>query len=63
MGRIKTQLIKRTTNSIVRDHADKLKTDFNENKKVVAEIVDIPSTKLRNMIAGYVTRQMRAKSS
>ena len=59
MGRIKTQLIKRVTNKLVKEHREEFKKDFEENKKVVEEFAIIPSKKLRNSIAGYVTRLMK----
>ncbi len=59
MGRIKTTLIKRTTRELLDRHGDKLKTEFEENKKLVEKYVDVPSTKIRNVIAGYVTRLVK----
>jgi small subunit ribosomal protein S17e len=59
MGRIKTQLVKRITNDLVKDHGDELKKDFNENKKKVEEFTTVKSKKIRNVIAGYVTRQVK----
>jgi small subunit ribosomal protein S17e len=59
MGRIKTQLIKRTTKEIMVKHKDKVKEDFNENKKVVEKNTDITSKKLRNVVAGYMSRLKR----
>ncbi len=59
MGRIKTTLIKRVATEIVEKHSDKLKNNYEENKKIVEELADIPSKKLRNTIAGYVTRQVK----
>ena len=59
MGRIKTMLVKRVTNDLVDAHRSSFKKDFDENKKIVSSFADIPSKKLRNMIAGYVTRQMK----
>ena len=61
MGRIKTQLIKRITNKLVAEHREEFKEDFEENKKLVEQFADIPSKKLRNTIAGYVTRQVKEK--
>ncbi len=61
MGRIKTKLTKRITFEIYRRHKDKLKEDFEENKGLIAEFVTIPSKKLRNTIAGYLTRIVKAK--
>ncbi len=59
MGRIKTTLIKRVATEIVEKHRDKLKDNYEENKKIVEGLADIPSKKLRNTIVGYVTRQIK----
>jgi len=61
MGRIKTTLIKRMTNDLISEHRDELTTDFEKNKVLVAELTDISSKKMRNMVAGYVTRIMKQK--
>jgi len=59
MGRIKTTLIKRTTLQIFKENREELTKDFNKNKEIVAKLADIPSKKLRNIIAGYATRLVR----
>lgn len=56
MGRIKTKLVKRATLELFRDYKDRFKDSFEENKKIVSELVNIPSKKIRNTIAGYITR-------
>ncbi|MBW2966648.1 30S ribosomal protein S17e [Candidatus Woesearchaeota archaeon] len=61
MGRIKTQLIKRISNKLIKEHKNEFKNDFKENKEIVAKLADIPSKKIRNVIAGYVTRLMQTK--
>ena len=61
MGRIKTQLIKRISNKLIKEHRNEFKKEFKENKEVVAKLADIPSKKIRNVIAGYVTRLMQTK--
>jgi small subunit ribosomal protein S17e len=61
MGRIKTQLVKRTTMELVKRHRDKFKTNFEENKVLVREFAEIKNKKLRNIVAGYVTRLLRNK--
>ncbi|MDO8740604.1 MAG: 30S ribosomal protein S17e [Candidatus Woesearchaeota archaeon] len=60
MGRIKTQLIKRTSKKLVVDHKQDFKKDFNENKQLVAKYIDVTGKKMKNIIAGYVTRMMKA---
>ena len=61
MGRIKTMMIKRITNNLVAEHRDEFKKTFAENKVLLEQFADIPSKKLRNVIAGYVTRLMKEK--
>ena len=56
MGRIKTMMIKRVTNELVKKHNTQFTKSFEDNKKLVSEFADVPSKKLRNTIAGYVTR-------
>ncbi|MAG45229.1 MAG: 30S ribosomal protein S17e [Nanoarchaeota archaeon] len=59
MGRIKTQLVKRIALKLMRMDSDRFKKDFSENKKILAEVSEINSKKLRNIIAGYLTRLVR----
>ena len=61
MGRIKTKLIKRITLKLYHDHPEEFKPEFEANKEVVAKFAKIPSKKIRNIIAGYVTRLVRQK--
>jgi small subunit ribosomal protein S17e len=56
MGRIKTTFIKRKTKELVAMHSDKFTTDFTENKKAVDSHAKVQCKKIRNIIAGYVTR-------
>ncbi len=59
MGRIKTQLVKRVTEQLIKQNYDRFKPDFNENKKIVSELISVESNKLRNSIAGYITRRLK----
>ena len=61
MGRIKTKFIKRITHEVLEEHRDKCKDNFEDNKKVLAEVAEIQSKKLRNAIAGYMTRLVKTK--
>ena len=56
MGRIKTVLIKRQTKELLKQYGDKFTSDFAQNKLLVTQYMKIPSKKLRNVVAGYVTR-------
>ena len=56
MGKVRTEHIKRVAKQLVQRFPDKFNTDFENNKKLVEEFTNLSSTKLRNRIAGYVTR-------
>lgn len=38
---------------------DKFTTSFEENKHVLQQIAEFPTKKLRNLIAGYITKEMK----
>jgi small subunit ribosomal protein S17e len=40
-------------------HKPKLSKTFDANKKTVQELSDVKTKKLRNMIAGYITKKMK----
>jgi len=61
MGRIKTKQIKRIALQLIELHRDKFKNNFEDNKKLVEEFAEIPSKKMRNVIAGYITRLKQQK--
>ncbi|MBD3247015.1 30S ribosomal protein S17e [Candidatus Pacearchaeota archaeon] len=61
MGRIKTKLIKRISLKLFKQHKEEFKPDFEENKQLVESLADVPSKKIRNVIAGYVTRLVKQK--
>ncbi|MFT4304931.1 MAG: 30S ribosomal protein S17e [Candidatus Woesearchaeota archaeon] len=56
MGRIKTMLIKRNTNELVEKTGTSFGKDFEHNKKEVVNHANFGSKKIRNIVAGYVTR-------
>lgn len=59
MGRVRTKTVKRAARQIVEKFYGKLTMDFQINKKIAEEVAMIPSKRLRNKIAGYVTHLMR----
>lgn len=59
MGRIKTKLIKRISLKLFAEHSQEFKPEFDANKEIVKKFADIPSKKIRNIIAGYVTRLVK----
>lgn len=61
MGRIKTKLVKRITFKLFERHKEEFKPDFEANKTMVTKYADIPGKKIRNIIAGYMTRLVKQK--
>jgi small subunit ribosomal protein S17e len=56
LGKIRPTYIKRAAEELVKKFPDRFNADFENNKKVVCELADITTKKMRNRIAGYVTR-------
>jgi small subunit ribosomal protein S17e len=54
MGRIKSAIIKRTATKLLQENPELFSGDFERNKKLLHEL--IASKKIRNMVAGYITR-------
>ena len=58
MGRIKSKLVKRTSRNLLKEK-NKFSDKFEENKKILTKLT--PSKKIRNQIAGYITRIKKTK--
>lgn len=56
MGNIRPTYIKRIAIELVEKYPDEFTSDFEHNKAKVKELTDASTTKIRNKIAGYVTR-------
>ena len=56
MGRIKSALIKRTANNLLKEE-NKFEEDFEKNKILLGN--SMPSKSTKNKIAGYITRIKR----
>ncbi|MDO8516825.1 MAG: 30S ribosomal protein S17e [Nanoarchaeota archaeon] len=54
MGRIKSTLIKRTARQIIEKNPTLFSSTFSENTKILGRTM--PSKRMRNSIAGYITR-------
>mmetsp|Transcript_7009 Transcript_7009/g.11006 ORF Transcript_7009/g.11006 Transcript_7009/m.11006 type:complete len:128 (-) Transcript_7009:7-390(-) len=59
MGKIRTKTVKKAAKQIVEKYYDLLCLDFQLNKRVCDDVAEIPSKRMRNQIAGYVTRLMK----
>ena len=58
MGRIKSKVVKRTSNLLISE-GNQFSEDFNENKCTIRDLM--PSKKVRNQIAGQLVRLKKRK--
>jgi small subunit ribosomal protein S17e len=56
MGKVRPDYIKKLARKLVERFPKRFNSDFENNKKMVAALTDVTSTKIRNRVAGYVTR-------
>ena len=56
MGKVRTDTVKRTSREVLRRFPERFTGDFESDKQAVNDLVSTQSKRLRNRIAGYVTR-------
>jgi len=56
LGKVRPDRVKRVARELVERFPEKFTVDFESNKELVESLTNISSTKLRNRIAGYITR-------
>jgi small subunit ribosomal protein S17e len=56
LGKVRTDTVKRMSRELVKRFPDRFTGDFESDKQVVNDLVTTPSKRLRNRIAGYITR-------
>jgi len=59
VGKVYTSLVKRTARKILELYPGEISEDFAKNKELVSRYLDVKSKKLRNQVAGYLTRLAR----
>ena len=59
MGRVRTKTVKRAAKTLIEHYFTKLTNDFHFNKKILSEVGQVPSKRLRNKIAGFATHLMK----
>ncbi len=63
MGNVRTDQIKRTARELVRRFPDRFTANFDENKRLVSLLLEGTTTKIRNQIAGYITRYLASEET
>lgn len=56
MGKVRIETVKRVSRELLRRYPDRFTGEFESDKQAVNELVATDSKRLRNRIAGYVTR-------
>lgn len=56
MGRVKSLAIKKTTRELLERYSESFTTDFEKNKQLIARILPDVNKRVKNSIAGYITR-------
>ena len=55
LGKVRTRIIKKTAKELLAAYPNMFTTNFEENKKVVNQLLEVYGKKLRNRIAGYIS--------
>ena len=56
---VRTKTVKKSARVIIEKYYSRLTLDFHVNKKITGEVAIIPSKKMRNKIAGFITHLMK----
>jgi small subunit ribosomal protein S17e len=56
LGKVKTEQIKRLAKELIKRFPEKFSTNFDDNKHMVSQLTEGPTTRVRNQVAGYITR-------
>merc|ERR1711953_1239086 len=59
MGRVRTKTVKKASRRIIEKYYTKLTHDYYTNSRIVSDIAVIPTKRLRNQIAGFITHTMK----
>jgi len=61
MGKVRPSIVKRTARKLLEMYPTEFTDDFETNKNLVKKYLDVKSKKLRNQIAGYITRLVKIR--
>ncbi|HIL49486.1 MAG TPA: 30S ribosomal protein S17e [Candidatus Poseidoniales archaeon] len=62
MGNIRPKFIKSRAVRLLEIYPDRFTDDFDTNKLLVAEYTDVDNNRMRNWIAGYITRYIQRRT-
>jgi len=58
MGKVRPTKVKRLATELLQKYPDQFSEDFEKNKQLVKQFLPEVTKKMRNRVAGYVTRLM-----
>jgi len=56
LGKVRPEKVKKLARELLKRYPDKFSADFESNKQALDTVAETSSIRLRNRIAGYVTR-------
>jgi len=56
LGKVRPDRVKKVARELMKRYPEQFSTDFESNKKLLRSLATLRSLKLRNQIAGYITR-------
>mmetsp|Transcript_8278 Transcript_8278/g.16588 ORF Transcript_8278/g.16588 Transcript_8278/m.16588 type:complete len:130 (+) Transcript_8278:19-408(+) len=56
---VRTKTVKKSARQIIERYYSRLTLDFHTNKRIVDEVAVVPSKRMRNKIAGFVSHLMK----
>merc|ERR1712080_482964 len=59
MGRVRTKTVKKASRRFIEKYYTRLTLDYYTNASIVNEFASIPTKRLRNQIAGFITHTMK----
>jgi small subunit ribosomal protein S17e len=58
LGKVRPDQVKKAARDILTRYHERFTTNFEENKKILTPLVHIYSPRMKNRVAGYITRLM-----
>ncbi|MFX1356731.1 MAG: 30S ribosomal protein S17e [Promethearchaeota archaeon] len=62
MGKVRTLLIKNVSKELINKYPDVFTTDFEINKRLLDNYLEIDSKHLRNRISGYIVNLLKIRN-
>ena len=62
MGKVRPKLVKKAAKKLVKNHLKRFSKGFDKSKIAVSEFLEVPSKRVRNMIAGTATRMAKRQN-